>query len=132
MLVSMPDLTIGSNYSFSQIVAAYRADPPGSDDTQFFILHRGDEIAALCLRYRFNPEPGEVWVGDAPAVVLWGERLAQCKDQKSVPLYYSPRSRSFYEYKGHHLITGDTTDPEELAKRRSPVALSRIVFLKKA
>ncbi len=131
MIAPMPDLTIGSNYSFSQIMAAYHADPQGADDAHF-LVYRGDEFLALCLRYKFNPNPHEVWVGNDPAVALWGERLAQCKDKKSVPLYYSPKSRTFYEFKGHHLITGDTTDLEELAKRKGPVPLSRIVFLKKA
>ncbi len=131
MLVAMPDLTIGKTYSFAQINAAYHADPPGGEDDPFFILHRGDEIVALCLRHKFNPEPGEVWIGDAPAVAVWGERLAQCKGAKTVPLCYAPRNRTFYEFKGHHVVTGDTTDPTELAKRKSPVPLSRIVFLKK-
>jgi hypothetical protein len=132
MIAGMPDLTIGKTYSFSQIMAAYRADPLDGGADQFFILHRGDEVAALCLRHKCHPEPGEVWVADAQAEALWGERLAQCKDKKTVPFYYSPGGRSFYEFKGHQLVTGDTTDPEELAKRKSPVPLSRIVFLKKA
>jgi hypothetical protein len=132
MLDSMADLTIGKTYSFSQIVAAYHADPPSSGEEEaFFILHRGEQIVALCLRHKYNPEPGEVWVGDAPAVALWGERLAQCKGKQTVPLYYCPRSRTFYEFKGHHAVTGDTTEAQELAGRKSPVPLSRVVFLKK-
>jgi hypothetical protein len=132
MLCPMQDLTVGKNYSFSQIVAAYHADPPGGgEDEQFFILHRGEEIVALCLRYKFNPETGEVWVGTDPAVAQWGERLVQCKGKQTVPLYYSPRNRTFYEYKGHQVITGDTSEPTELAARKSPVALSRVIFLRK-
>lgn len=130
MFPSMPDLIIGKSYPFSQIMAAYRADPPtGGAGDQFFVLHCGDEIVALCLRYKFNPKPGEVWVGNVPAVALWGERLAQCK--ATVPLYYSPRHRSFYEFLGHYLVTGDTTDPQDLAQRKGPAPLSRIVFISK-
>jgi hypothetical protein len=128
----MQDLQIGGNYSFAQIVSAYHADPPGGEGEQFYVLHRGDEIVALCLRHKYHPEPGEVWVGADPAAALWGERLAQCKAKKTVPLYYCPGGRSFYEFKGHHLVTGDTTDPGDLAKGKAPAPLSRIVFLKKA
>jgi hypothetical protein len=130
MLVGMADLIIGKSYSFSQVMVAYHADPP-SEGGEFFILHRGEEIVALCLRYKFHPEPGEVWVGDAPAAALWGERLAQCKGQKTVPLYYRPRNRAFYQFEGQHLVSGDTIVPQELATRKSPVPLSRIVFVEK-
>ena len=132
MLGSMQDLTVGKTYSFSQIAAAYHADPPGSgEDDPFFILHHGEQIVAVCLRHKFNPEPGEVWVGNAPPGALWGERLAQCKGKQTVPLYYSPRNRTFYEFKGHHAVTGDTTEPKELTERKGPGPLSRVVFLKK-
>ena len=73
-----------------------------------------------------NTLPGEVWIGTEPAVAQWGERLAQCKGKQTVPLYYSPRNRTFYEFKGHHVIEGDTTEPTELAARKSPVPLSRV------
>jgi hypothetical protein len=132
MLAPMPDLTIGKTYSFSHIVAAYRADPLGGGAEEFFIVHRGDEIAALCLRHKDHPEPGEVWIAEAETEALWGERLAQCKDKKTVPLYYAPRGRNFYEFKGHHLITGESTDGAELGRRKSHVPLARVVFLKKA
>jgi hypothetical protein len=132
MLSHMADLIVGKSYSFAQIVAAYHADAPGEGEgDSFFVLHRGEEILALCLQQKPNPEPGEVWIGDAPAAVQWGERLAQCKGKKTVPLYYCPRNRSFYEFKGHHLITGDTTEAAELTGRKSPGPLSRIVFVKK-
>jgi hypothetical protein len=132
ILPSMRDLIIGKNYSFAQIRAAYHADlPTGGEDDQFFVLHCGEEIVALCLRHKFNPEPGEVWIGDAPAVAQWGERLAQCKGQKTIPLYYSPRNRSFYQFLGHHFISGDTVEAKELAARQSPVPLSRIVYIEK-
>ena len=132
MLAPMPDLTVGKSYSFAQIVAAYHADPPtAGEDDQFFILHRGEEIVALCLRHKLHPEPGEVWIEPAPAIASWGERLAQCKGSKTVPLYYRPRNRAFFEFKGHHSVTGDTVEPAELATRKAPAPLSRIVFLKK-
>jgi hypothetical protein len=132
MLAPMSDLILGKSYSFAQIMSAYRADPPtGGAGDQFFVLHRGDEIVALCLRYKFNPKPGEAWVGTVPAVAIWGERLAQCKDKQTVPLYYCPRHRSFYEFLGPHLVTGDTVDPQELAARKGAGPLSRVVFLSK-
>jgi hypothetical protein len=124
----MPDHKLGSSYSFQQLVKAYNADPPGDDDAHY-LLHHGDEILALCLRYKFNPKPGEVWVGDSKAVTEWGARLAMLKEKKTVPVYYSPRSRTLYEFKGHYAISDDTTDPKELAKRRGPVPLSRIIFV---
>jgi hypothetical protein len=125
----MPNHQIGSTFSFSMLVNAYHADPQTDADAHF-LLFRGDEILALCLRHKYNPDPAEVWVGDDPVVAKWGERLAALKEEKTVPLYYSPRNRTLYTYKGHHLITGDTQEPEELAKRKSPVPLSRIVFIK--
>ena len=89
-----------------------------------------DDILALCLRQKFNPERGEVWVGDTPKVAEWGRKLAELKDKKTIPVYFSPRNRTFFEFRGHHLVTGDTDDAAELAKRKGPVPLSRIVFIK--
>jgi hypothetical protein len=132
MLSGMADLIVGKSYSIAQITAAYRADAPsGGEPDSSSILHRGEEIVALCLRHALDPAPGEVWIGNAAAAALWGERLAQCKGKKTVPLYYCPRNRSFYEFKGHHLVTGDTTEPAELTTRKSAAPLSRVVFLKK-
>jgi len=125
----MPNHKVGANYSFAHLLRAYNADAQGDDDAHF-LLYRGDEILALCLRHRFNHAPGEVWVGNDPVVAEWGRKLATLKDKQTLPLYYSQRGRTLYEYKGHHLITDDSEEPHELAKRKSPVTLSRIVFLK--
>jgi len=125
----MPNHKPGANYLFSQLLHAYNADPQEEADAHF-LLWKGDEILALCLRHKYNHDPGEVWVGNAPAVAEWGRKLAALKDKQTVPLYYSHRGRTLYEYKDQHLITGDTEDPQELAKRKSPVPLSRVVFLK--
>jgi len=125
----MPNHKVGTCYSFAQLVKAYNADPQ-SDADAHYLLYRGDEILALCLRHKYNHDPKEVWVGDAPVVAEWGRRLTALKDKKTLPLYYSQSGRTLYEYRDHHLITGDTGDPQELAKRKSPVPLSRIVFLK--
>jgi hypothetical protein len=126
----MPDHRIGSNYSLAQIATAYHADPPVGPGDPYSILHRAEEVVALCLRHKHHAEPGEVWVPADPAAALWGERLAQCKAKKTVPLFFAPRGRTFYEFKGQHLVTGDTTDPSELAKRKAPGPLSRVVFLR--
>ena len=126
----MPDHKIGSSHSFENLMRAYGADNQGDEDAHF-LLYRGDEILALCLRYKFNPTPGEVWVGDAAQVAPWGARLAELKGKQTVPLYYSQRGRTLYEFKGHHLITGDTQDQTELQRRKGPVGLSRVVFVKK-
>ena len=125
----MPNHKLGTSYSFSQLVNAYNADPQ-SDTDAHYLLYRGDEILALCLRYKYNHDPREVWVGNAPVVAEWGRKLVALKDKKTLPLYYSQRGRTLYEYKDHQLITGDTDDPQELARRKSPVPLSRIIFLK--
>ena len=125
----MPDHKIGSNHSFGHLMTAYHADPQRDEDAHF-LLYRGDEILALCLSYKYNPKPDEVWVGDAEAVARWGERLAALQGKKTVPIYYSPRNRTLFEFKGYHLITGDTVKPDDLKERRGPVPLSRIVFLK--
>jgi len=125
----MPNHIPGANYAFSQLVTAYHADLQ-SDVDAHFLLFRGEEILALCLQYKFNHNPNEVWVGTAPVLAEWGKKLAALKDKKTVPLYYSTKGRTLYEYKDHQLITGDTEDPEELAKRKSLAPLSRIVFLK--
>jgi hypothetical protein len=124
----MPDHKVGNSYSFPILQAAYKADPQNESDPQF-LLYRGDEIVALCLKHRSNPEPHEVWVGDETVTAEWGTKLAALKDKRTIPLYYSPGGRAFYIYKGHHLIREDTTDPQELAKRKGPVPLSRVVFL---
>jgi len=125
----MPNHKVGVSYSFGDLSAAYHADPQADDDAHY-LLFKDDEILALCLRYKYNHDPAEVWVGDDPAVAAWGKKLAALKDTKTLPLYYSPRNRTLYEYRGHQLITGDTDVAAELQKRKSPVALSRIVFLK--
>ena len=49
----------------------------------------------------------------------------------TVPVYYSPRSRTLYEFKGYHEVTRDSTTLSDLKERKGPVPLSRIVFLKK-
>jgi len=125
----MPNHIPGHNYAFSNLIAAYHADPQ-SDSDAHYLLYKGEEILALCLRYKFNPKPFEVWVGDDPAIAEWGKRLAALKDHKTLPLYYSERSRTLYTYKGDYLITDDTDDPKELAKRKGSVPLSRIVFIR--
>lgn len=125
----MPNHKPGANYLFEQLVKAYNADPPADPDA-CFLLSRGEEILALCLRHKYHHDPGEVWVGNDPAMAEWGRQLAALKDQKTLPLYYSPRNRTLYEFRDQHLITGDTEDPQELAKRKGPAPLSRVVFVK--
>jgi hypothetical protein len=125
----MPSHKLGDSFTFSQLLAAYRADPQNETDPRY-LLFRGDEILALCLRQKFNPDPKEVWVGDAAVIAAWGKKLADLKGKKTLPVYYSQRGRTLYEFKDHHLIDGDTEDPPELAKRKGPVPLSRIVFIK--
>ena len=125
----MPDYKIGSTHQFEHLRTAYNADPQQEDDAHF-LLWRGEEILALCLRHKYNPKPDEVWVGNAEAVARWGERLAALKGKQTVPLYYSPRSRTLFEYRGQQLITGESVDPKELTARKGPVPLSRIVYLK--
>lgn len=125
----MPNHKPGASYSFGDLLRAYHADPQADDDAHF-LLFRGDEMLALCLRSKYHPKPNEVWVGGAEPVALWGKRLAELKDKKTVPVYYSQRGHTLYEYKDHHLITGDTEKPEDLAQRHGPVPLSRVVFIK--
>ena len=124
----MPNPHLGSNYSLPQLLKAYDADPLNDPDADY-LLYRGDEILALCLRQKFHPTPGEVWIGNNPGVADWGRKLAALKDKATLPLYYLQRGRTLYQYKGHQLIAGDTDDPQELANRKSPVPLSRIVFI---
>jgi hypothetical protein len=128
MMGAVPDHKIGTSYSFSQLSAAYNADAQDEADASF-LLHRGDEVLALCLRHKYNPEPGEVWVGDKKDVAAWGETVAGLKGKRTIPVYHSPREGKFYQFKGQYLITGDTDDPQELAKRKAPVPLSRIIYL---
>jgi hypothetical protein len=128
MIVTVPNHKIGTTYSFAQLSAAYSADPQNDADAPF-LLYRGDDVLALCLRHKYNPEPGEVWVGDNAAVAAWGRTVAELKGKRTIPVYHSPRGGKFYQFKGEHLVTGDTTDPQELAKRKAPVPLSRIIFL---
>jgi hypothetical protein len=125
----MPNHTLGSTHSFENLLHGYAADQPQGDGPHHLIF-KGDEILALCLRYKFNPEPGEVWIGGDEDTAKWGKKLAALKDQKTLPVYYSPKNRTFYEYRGHYFITGDTEDPQELAKRKGSTPLSRIVFIK--
>ena len=125
----MPTHRPGASYSFSQLIGAYHADPQKEIDPHC-LLCRGDEILALCLRRKFHPQPLEVWIAAEPAAAEWGKKLAALKDSKTLPLYYSQRGHTLYEYKDHHMILGDTDDPQELAKRKSPVPLSRVVFMK--
>jgi hypothetical protein len=124
----MPNHKVGGTYSFSQLLNAYNADAQAEADAHF-LLFRGEEILALCLRAKYNPKLDEVWVGDDQVVAEWGRKLAALKGEKTIPVYYSQRGRRLYEYKDHHLITGDTCDPVDLEKRNGPVPLSRIVFI---
>jgi hypothetical protein len=129
MMVTVPNHKIGTSYSFAQLSAAYNADPQKEGDAHF-LIHRGDEVLALCLRHKHHPEPGEVWVGDKAAVAAWGKTVAGLKGQRTIPVYHSPGGAKFYQFKGQYVITGDTDDPQELAKRKAHAALSRIIFLK--
>jgi hypothetical protein len=126
---AMPIHKPGANYSLPQLLKAYNAEARGGADDQF-LLCQGADIVALCLRHKFHHDPGEVWVGTDPALAEWGRKLATLKDKKTLPLYYSGRGRTLYEYKDQQVITGDTEDPQELMKRKGHVPLSRIVFLK--
>jgi len=129
MIVAVPNHKIGTSYSFNQLSAAYNADPQKEADVPF-LIYRGDEVLALCLRHKYHPEPGEVWVGDKAAIAAWGKTVAGLKGNRTIPVYHSPRGAKFYQFKGDYLITGDTDDPQELAKRKAHVALSRIIYLK--
>lgn len=128
-MVAVPNHKIGTSYSFSQLSAAYNADPQKEADAHF-LIYGGEEVLALCLRHKYNPEPGEVWVGDRAAIAAWGKTVAGLKGKRTIPVYHSPRGAKFYQFKGQYLITGDTDDPQELAKRKAPVPLSRIIYLK--
>jgi len=125
----MPNHQVGFNYSFTDLVRAFDADPQGDTDAHY-LLYRGDEILALCLRYKYNPDPTKVKVGNDQIVAEWGKKLAALKGKKTLPLYYSQRGRKLYEYRGHQLITGDTEDQQVLEESQGPVPLSRIVSLK--
>jgi hypothetical protein len=129
MMGTVPSHKIGTSYSFAQLSAAYNADPQKEADAHF-LIYRGDEVLALCLRHKYNPKPGEVWVGDKAAVAAWGKTVAELKGKSTIPVFHSPRGAKFYQFKGHYVITGDTDDPQELAKRKAPVTLSRIIYLK--
>jgi len=129
MIVAVPNHKIGTSYSLPQLSAAYNADPQKEADAPF-LLYRGDEVLALCLRHKHHPEPGEVWVGDKAEVAAWGKTVAGLKGQRTIPVYHSPGGAKFYQFKGDYLITGDTDDPQELAKRKAHVPLSRIIYLK--
>ncbi len=118
----------GTNYSFAQLLHAYNAEPQTETDAPL-VLAKGDDILALCLRAKHSPKPGEVLIPADPGIAEWGAKLAALKDQKSVPIYIRPRGRTLYECKGPHIITGDTDDPQELAKAKSPVPLSRIIYV---
>lgn len=125
----MPNHAIGSNHTFGNLMTAYGADKQRDEDAHF-LLYRGTEILALCMRAKFNPKPDQVWVGDDDEVAKWGERLAALKGNSTIPVYYSPKGRTFYEYRGQHLITGDTTAKVDLEKARGPIPISRIVYIK--
>ena len=124
----MPNHIIGHDYDFSHLMAAYHADPQNEVDAHY-LLYKGNDILALCLRHKFNPEPDEVWVGNDPVVAQWGQNLAGLKNVKALPLYYSGANRTLYTFKGYYVVTDDTQEPAELAKRKGPVPLSRIVFI---
>lgn len=124
----MTNHKVGSSYSFGQLASSYKADPQRETDAHY-LLYKGDEILALVLRHKYNPEPLEVWIGNETEVAAWGKKLAELKGKKPVPVYLSPPSRKFYEFKGYRFVTGDTDKPEDLAKRKGPVPLSRVVFI---
>jgi hypothetical protein len=136
----MPNHKPGAFYTLSQIRKAYHADESEKDAPRF-LLHSGSDILALCLDYRSNPLPHEVWVPCYGTNPDWGAALAALKGEKSLPVYYRQRGRALFEYRDHHVITGETQDRREIAKRFRParsgifllfepsIRVARIVFI---
>ena len=106
----------------------------GGDNTPpWFVIHRGETILALCIRYDMNPNITdnfpEVWVGADGDLPIWGERLFN--HDGLLPLYVSLQKAGGYDYRGTFVRLRQHT-PEELAEAQAqvPHPLSRIVFLK--
>lgn len=112
----------------------------GEATPPFFVIHRGDYVAALalyrCLNPRVTSEPrGEVWVAKGPIREVWGRRLANRRGRLAVYVRENAAVDA-YKFMGAYRVDGSTQDPEiRAAAERSTKSvgrLSRIVYLRKA
>ncbi len=130
--MSSPSFTLNQGYEFQAIRALLQGDksPPN------FAIHRQDTILALCLGLHWNPRaeqnPAEVWVGNKPELLPWGNRLAETT--QPLPVFIRRQQAGPWFYTGMHQVSSHTKDPDAIRERLQPPvinAISRIVFLNK-
>lgn len=127
--------TPGDHFSRKQILGFYQHDP--SD--LYWVVFRGRQILAMCLRSDFNPHlqrvPAEVWIGDDSPTKEWGDILAN--DTARVPIYMKQTGENEFVYLGEFDVLNRTATDAELNAARETIlhqhqrGISRIVFLKK-
>ena len=127
--------TPGEHFTRNQILQLYQHDP----SELYWVVFRGRQILALCLRFDFNPslqrEPAEVWIGDDSPTKEWGDILAN--DTARVPIYMKHTGENEFVYLGEFDVLNRTATEAELNAARETIrhkhqrGISRIVFLKK-
>lgn len=104
------------------------------DEPPRLVLHRRNQILALCLNSALHPRiyasPAEVWLECSDYLDEWAQRLAW--DTGAVHLYVSPDPGRGYIEMGVYHVIGSTEDRLELARRMAFPGidrLSRVIFL---
>ena len=102
-----------------------------------FVIHRDGVILGLCLGLAWNPraesDPAEVWVGRKGELPKWGIKLAETTGP--FPVYVRREEGGKWFFIGLHEVNGSSAEPEAIAQRLKPPAItgiSRIVFLKRS
>ncbi len=129
---AQPPHVVGESYDFPAIRAALGGQPLPPN----FVIHRDGVILGLCLGLMWNPlaegNPAEVWVGRKADLPAWGTKLAATTEP--LPVYVRRQEGGKWFYIGKFVVTGNSTEPEDLKKRLKPpiTSISRVVFLKPA
>lgn len=128
--MSPPQFTLNQGYEFQAI----RAQLGGDKSPPNFAIHRQQNILALCLGLHWNPRaeqnPAEVWVGNKPELLPWGNILAETTHPLPVFVRRQPGGPWFYT--GTFQVSSHTNDPEAIRQRLQPptiTSISKIIFL---
>jgi hypothetical protein len=106
----------------------------GDDEPPRFMIRRGEQILALCMRADSNPGvdryPVEVWIEEGSLLEVWGDRLAM--DTGALRLYVASAQGAGFRDRGVYQVIGSSDNPLDLAQRTARWGgekLSRVVFL---
>jgi hypothetical protein len=128
---TQPVYNLNEGYEYQAIRAQLRGEktPPN------FAIHRQNSILALCLGIHWNPRaeqnPAEVWVGNKPELLPWGNILTETSHP--LPVFIRRQQGGLWFYTGLYQVSDHTNDPAAIRERLQPptiTAISKIIFLK--